>query len=87
VTQDGLLEFPCEFAIKALGRAHPEFEGIVTDIVRHHAPDLSPDAVRLQDSRNRRFCSVTVTIRATDKAQLDAIYQDLVDHAQVIMAL
>jgi putative lipoic acid-binding regulatory protein len=30
---------------------------------------------------------VTVTIEASSKKQLDAIYQDLVDHPHVLMAL
>ena len=38
-------------------------------------------------SRNERFVSVTVTIAATSQQQLDNIYQDVTDHADVLMAL
>ena len=87
MAEDTLLTFPCEFPIKALGRGDVDLEAIVTEIVRRHAPELEHGEVRLKDSRNGRFHSVTATIRATSKDQLDAIYQDLVDHQQVIMAL
>jgi putative lipoic acid-binding regulatory protein len=87
MSEDTLLKFPCDFPIKALGRGDVDLEAIVTEIVRRHAPELEQADVRLKDSRNGRFHSVTATIRATSKEQLDAIYRDLVDHEKVIMAL
>ena len=45
------------------------------------------DAVQESLSRNDRFVSVTVTITATSQQQLDAIYQDVTDHDDVLMAL
>ncbi len=82
-----LLDFPCRFPVKAMGRDTDDFEATVVGIVRRHAPDLSEGAVTLRPSRGGRFVSVTVTITATSRAQLDAIYSDLTDHDQVLMAL
>ncbi len=87
MSEDTLLKFPCEFHIKALGRGDVDLEVVVTEIVRRHAPELEQGNVRLKDSRNGRFHSVTATIHATSKDQLDAIYRELVDHELVIMAL
>ena len=81
------LQFPCEFPIKARGRADVELDIVVMDIVRRPAPDLGEGSVRTRPSSEGRFVSVTVTVQATSRAQLDAIYQDLVDCEQVIMAL
>jgi putative lipoic acid-binding regulatory protein len=81
------LTFPCEFPIKAMGRAGCELDTIVVGIVRRHAPDLTEGAIHSRASKNGNYLSVTVVIRATSREQLDAIYQDLVDCEQVIMAL
>jgi putative lipoic acid-binding regulatory protein len=81
------LTFPCEFPIKAMGRADCELDTIVVGIVRRHAPDLTEGAIHSRASKNGNYLSVTVVVRATSREQLDAIYQDLVDCEQVIMAL
>lgn len=85
--RDTLFDFPCPFPVKAMGRDADDFEATVVGIVRRHAPDLGEGAVSLQPSRGGRFVSVTVTITATSRDQLDAIYNDLAEHDQVLMAL
>jgi putative lipoic acid-binding regulatory protein len=85
--EESPLKFPCEFPIKAMGKADCELDIIVVEIVRRHVPDLSEGAVHTRDSTQGNYISVTVTITATSRAQLDAIYQDLVDCEAVIMAL
>jgi len=81
------LRFPCEFPIKAMGKSDCDLDIIVVGIVRKHAPDLSEAAIRTRASTNGNYISVTVTVNATSRRQLDAIYQDLVDCDAVIMAL
>lgn len=79
--------FPCRFPIKVMGRAATDFDALVVSLIRRHAPDLHEGAVRTRFSRERQFMSVTVTIDATSRTQLDAIYQDLTSHASVLLAL
>jgi putative lipoic acid-binding regulatory protein len=81
------LQFPCEFPIKAMGKADCDLDMIVVEIVRRHAPDLAEGAVYSRASSQGNYTSVTVVVNATSRAQLDAIYQDLVDCEAVIMAL
>jgi len=85
--EETLLEFPCEFSIKAMGLATPEFDAVVVEIVRQHAPDLGEGAVRIRPSSGGKYLAVTVTINATSKKQLDTIYQALTDHELVLMSL
>ncbi len=85
--EDTLLEFPCDFSIKAMGLATPDFDALVVEIVRRHAPDLGEGAVQCRASKEGKYLSVTVTITATSKQQLDSIYQDLTDHELVLMSL
>lgn len=81
--QETLLEFPCDFPIKAMGETSAEFDTIVVEIVRRHVDDLNEGAVQTKQSSGGKYTSVTVTVRATSKAQLDAIYQDLSSHEHV----
>jgi putative lipoic acid-binding regulatory protein len=85
--EDTLLKFPCEFPIKAIGRAHADLDSIVYGIVRAHAPDLGEGAVCLRASTQGNYLSVTVRVRATSRAQLDAIYRDLSASEQILMVL
>ncbi len=78
--QETLLEFPCDFAIKAMGETSEELDSIVVEIVRRHVEDIAEGAVSQKQSSGGKFTSITVIIRATSKPQLDAIYQDLSDH-------
>ena len=87
MSDETLLEFPCQFAIKAMGKNNLEFDLLVIDIVRRHVPDLYEQAVSARPSKDGNYLAVTVTIQASSKQQLDAIYQDLSDHPQVLMAL
>ncbi len=84
---DTLLKFPCTFPIKAMGRSEAGFDDLVVEIVRRHAPDLREGAVRTRASRRGKWVSVTVTIQATSKGQLDAIYQALTDNEKIVMCL
>jgi len=86
-TRESVLRFPCRFPIKAMGLAEDGFDELVIAIVREHAPDLQEAAVITRSSRGGKWVSVTVTIQATSRAQLDAIYQALSDHEKVVMAL
>jgi putative lipoic acid-binding regulatory protein len=81
------LQFPCEFPIKAMGKSGCDLDMVVVEIVRRHVPDLSEGAVRSRASAQGKYVSVTVVVNATSRAQLDAIYQDLVECETVIMAL
>ena len=81
------LAFPCEFPIKVMGRKQPGFAQAVADIVRRHAPDFDPATVAMRPSRQGRYLSVTCVVRAISREQLDALYQELCDHPQVVMVL
>ena len=81
------LTFPCRLPVKAMGRDDGEFAGIVSDLVRQHLASETALDVRTRPSRNGRFISVTVTIEARDRAQVEAIYSDLNAHPKVLMVL
>ena len=85
--EDTLLEFPCEFPLKAIGRGPEDFEAFVVEIVRKHAPDLEADATTRRLSSGGKYLAVTVTFTAESQAQLDALYGELSRHERVVMLL
>jgi hypothetical protein len=87
MSEETLLEFPCQFPIKAMGRTDLELDLLVIEIVRRHVDDVNENAVTTRPSKDGNYIAVTVIIEASSKQQLDAIYQDLSDHPHVLMAL
>lgn len=86
-TADSALTFPCRFPIKVLGPVGGDFDAAVVEIVRRHAPGLSEAAVTTRLSRGGRYVSVTVTVDAESREQLDAIYRALTGDERVLMVL
>jgi len=82
-----LLEFPCRFPIKAMGRNEDGFEELVTAIVLTHAGLWPEEPIRVTPSKQGTFISVTAVIEATSQQQLDSIYLELSASSQVLMAL
>ncbi len=87
MNDETVMEFPCEFPIKMMGKDTPEFIATARSLVEKHAGPVDDASVRTAQSSNGNFVSVTVTISASSRKQLDDIYQDLTAHDDVLMAL
>ena len=84
---DSLLTFPCVFPMKVMGRREDGFAQVVCDIVLKHAPDFHPETIEMRSSKQGRYLSLTVTINARSREQLDALYSELSKHPMVTMVL
>jgi putative lipoic acid-binding regulatory protein len=80
-----LLVFPCELPIKVLGRNEAEFRDAAMAIVRTHYGDEHRVAEQL--SREGAYLSLTITVRAESREQIDAVYNDLVAAPEIMMVL
>ena len=87
VAQVSALEFPCTFPIKIMGRTRDGFAQAIADIVCRHAPDFDPGALEMRTSSAGHYLSMTATINATSREQLDDLYRELVAHPMVAMVL
>ena len=81
--QETLFEFPCDFPLKIMGKAEDAFAQAVLDIVVRHAPDFDAATMEMRASSGGKYVSLTCTVIATSKPQLDALYQDLTSHPLV----
>jgi len=84
---ESLLAFPCDFPIKIMGETQPGFAQAVMDVVLRHAPDFDASTMEMRRSRLGKYLSLTVTVRASSRVQLDNLYRDLCDHPMVKMVL
>jgi putative lipoic acid-binding regulatory protein len=84
---ESVMTFPCSFPIKLMGRESAAFRQIVRALVEKHTGPLDDGAIESSLSRNGRFVSVTITVIAESREQLDDIYRDATAHDDVIMAL
>lgn len=81
------LEFPCQFPIKVMGRQAADFDARVVAIVGRHVDNIDTVAVKTRPSSNGNYVSVTITIEAHSRDQLDAIYLDLTACPDFLMVL
>jgi uncharacterized protein len=85
--EPSLIEFPCDFPIKIMGRRVDGYAQAVLEIVQRHAPDFDGATVEMRSSKQGGYLSLTCTIRATSRAQLDALYRELSAHPLVKVVL
>jgi putative lipoic acid-binding regulatory protein len=82
-----LLTFPCAFPIKVMGLTRDDFAQAIVAVVRKHAPDFDPATVEMRASSAGKYLSLTCTIHAASRAQLDDLYRELSAHPLVAMVL
>jgi putative lipoic acid-binding regulatory protein len=81
------LEFPTAFPIKVMGRRTDGFAQAIVEVVLRHAPDFDAATLEMRTSREGNYLSVTATITATSREQLDNLYRELTSHPLVAMVL
>ncbi|TMH64419.1 MAG: DUF493 family protein [Betaproteobacteria bacterium] len=86
-TTASALEFPCAFPIKIMGRTQAGFAQAVLAVVQKHAPDFDAASLEMRASTAGNWLSVTATVNATSREQLDDLYRELVAHPMVKVVL
>jgi len=84
---ESLVVYPSDFPLKIFGLQHPDFAQCVLEVITRHAPDFEASSMEMRASKTAKYISLTCTIRATSRKQLDAVYQELCDHPRVKMVL
>ena len=87
VARETLLEFPCVFPLKVIGRNVVEFEGEVLTIIQKHVPEVQRGNVTRRSSAGNKYLALTVTFVADNQMQLDELYLELNRHELVLVTL
>ncbi len=75
--EESLIEYPCDFTIKVMGAAIPEFRQKIMAIASQHDTEFNEQKVTEKFSKNNKYLSLSLTIAAQNRQQLDALYTDL----------
>ena len=82
-----LIEYPCLFPIKVLGLAADGLVEAIGTVALQFDPRFNADDIELRVSGGGKYWGLTLHIHATDRAQLDALYQALCAHPMVKVVL
>lgn len=82
-----LLEFPCDFPLKIMGKRVDEFAQVIGELVREHAPEFDMATMEMRPSSSGKYLGLTCTINATSQEQLDNLYRALTGHPLVSVVL
>ena len=85
--QESLLEFPCRFPIKIMGKDLPDFQDHVVGLISSHVGEIVPTDITLRISSKGNFLALTVTISAESREQLDNVYRSLTASKRILFVL
>ncbi|MFL9927120.1 DUF493 family protein [Herbaspirillum lusitanum] len=86
-TEESLIEYPSDFPIKVVGVMHDAFAESIVALVIEHDPEFHSGKVEMRPSTQGKYLSLTVTVRATSREQLDNLYRALSSHEHVKFVL
>ena len=84
---DSLITYPCDFPIKIMGATQDGFAQTMVDVVLLHDPEFDADKMEMRPSSKGKYLSLTVTVRATSREQLNNLYRALSSHPMVKVVL
>ena len=87
MSEASLLKFPCDFPIKVMGRRQDGFAQAVLEVLLRHAPEFDAAGMEMRPSARGNYLSLTCTVRAVSREQLDALYRELSAHPLVKVVL
>lgn len=81
--EKSLIEFPCDFPIKVMGKTQDDFSVEIIKIIQKHEPSFDASKVEMKGSTKGNYTSLTCTCYVESQQQLDAIYRSLTSHPLV----
>lgn len=86
-TTETLLEFPTRFPIKILCNPNKGVEEFVMQKLHEYVEDQKSIELKVKESKNAKYISITATFTATSKEQLNTLYNFFSKHDEVHMVL
>ena len=81
------IQYPCDFPIKIMGEKRDDFAQTMTDVIRLHDPHIDATTLGMRLSSQGNYLSLTATVKATSREQLDNLYRALSSHPMVKIVL
>lgn len=77
---DEIMKFPLVFPIKIMGLNRDDYVAEICNVIRKHYPTFDEKLNKVEYSKTKKYVSLTVTVTANSKPELDACYLDLTKH-------
>lgn len=85
--RETLIDFPCTYPLKVVGKNTEEFQNTVRSIIGKHVPEAAEVCYSSRVSSGNKYLSITAILVAQNQEQLTAIYSDLACNDLVLVAL
>lgn len=82
---ESLLKFPTDVPVKVFGRNDAKFRAAAAKIAEAHYGDAHNIVEHV--SKKGNYLSLTITVHAKSRAEIDAMYSDLVASDEIIMVI
>jgi putative lipoic acid-binding regulatory protein len=82
-----LIQYPSQFPIKVMGANVEGFAQAVVMVAQQFDPGFDAESIETRPSKAGKYLSVTITITATSREQLDELYRTLSTHPMVKVVL
>jgi putative lipoic acid-binding regulatory protein len=76
-TRQSLLQFPCSFPLKVIGKNVEAFELEVMSVMLKYLTGSTPTHCTRRFSAGNKYLALTISFMAESQEQIDAIYQEL----------
>ena len=86
-TKDSPIKYPCSFPIKVMGAKADGFVHSIIQVAEQFDPSFDASTVELRPSKGGNYLGLTITVTATSREQLDALYRALSSHPMVKVVL
>jgi putative lipoic acid-binding regulatory protein len=87
MSEESLIEFPCDFPIKVMGEMRDDFAETIIAEIRKQLPDFDSSRVEMRASSGGKYISLTCTVHVASRLQLDNVYRALTSHPMVKITL
>ncbi|MCF6288331.1 MAG: DUF493 domain-containing protein [Proteobacteria bacterium] len=77
------LTFPCDYPVKVMGINTEKFKQEILFIVQKHFHSVTEADLRTNKSKTGKYQAVTITVPATSRLQLEALYREIKVHKDV----
>lgn len=85
--QESLIDYPSLFPIKVMGVKVDGLVAAITAVAHQFDPAFDASTIELRESKGGKYLGITITVMATSREQLDALYHALSRHPMVKVVL
>lgn len=86
-TPPPLIDFPCNFPIKVMGKTQEHFAQTIIDLIQTKQPSFNANNVEMRASSGGKYLSLTCTVHVHSQLELDNIYRVISAHPLVKFTL